>query len=259
MMKKEPTVRPQDYLIRLHAEGINYVGLRRRNNEDCMCINDYWVAPHEMNQNVVCSQDRRLTQALYGVFDGVGGDSHGEMASCTAARFFAENSERAIKASRDQAKMTEIFREANDQVCAQAMESGTTAAVLMIYRGTACVANVGDSGVYLIRDGKLESVFTAHSENIKGEKSHVITRCLGEVSEAEIYHPSLTAPIPLEHGDLFLLCSDGVTDMLDYAQIAAVCTSRMEESQMAAELINLAMDAGGRDNATAMLVRVLFE
>ena len=259
MMKKEPTVRPQDYPIRLHAECINYVGLRRRNNEDCMCINDYWVTPDEMNQNVVCSQERKLTQALYGVFDGVGGDSHGEMASCTAARFFAENIERIVKASRDQEKMTAIFREANEQVCEQAMGSGTTASVLMIHRGTACVANVGDSGVYLYRDGKLESVFTVHTENGKGEKSHVITRCLGEVNEAQIYYPSLTAPIPLEHGDLFLLCSDGVTDMLDHAQIAAVCAMQTEESQMAAELINLAMEAGGRDNATAMLIRVLFE
>lgn len=258
MMKKEPTVRPQNYPIRLRAACINYVGLCRRNNEDCMCINDYWVTPQEMNQNVVCSQDRRLTQAIYGVFDGVGGDSHGEMASCTAARFFAENSDRAISACRDREQMTEVFREANEQVCAQAMDSGTTAAVLMISRGTACVANVGDSGAYLYRDGKLESVFTVHTEKTGNERSHVITRCLGEVSEAELYQPSLTSPIPLEHGDLFLLCSDGITDMLSSEQIADVLDGELTENEMAAELINRAMDAGGRDNATAMLIRVLF-
>lgn len=259
-MKKEPTVRPEQKTIRLHAECINYVGLKRKNNEDCLCINEYWLQPEDMNKNVVCSQDVTLSQALYGVFDGVGGDPHGECASCAAACYFSENRNDILRDVNDREALIERFKEANEKVCRGGNGSGTTAVVLLVTHGQAHILNAGDSGAYLFRDGVLRPIFTKHTADLPDEapavRSHVITRYLGEVSEAQLYVPSIAEMIPLEHDDLFLLCSDGLTDMVNDIQIEAILQRNMDDRKKAETLVNRAMEGGGRDNTTVMLVRM---
>lgn len=263
-MKKEPTLRPEEKVIHLHAECINFVGLRRKNNEDCLCINEYWLEPGDMNKNLVCSQDVQQAQALYGVFDGVGGDPHGELASCGAARYFAENWREIAEAVADRHELIEHFKRANDAICQMSGDSGTTAVVLLIAHGRAHVLNTGDSRAYLFRDSVLRPISTEHvfagepdAEEAAG-RSHVITRYLGEESEAELYVPSIGEAIPLEHGDLFLLCSDGLSDMVSDIQIEAILQNGQDDKKRAEALVNKAMEAGGRDNTTVMLVRAQF-
>lgn len=257
-MEKEPTLRPVKEPLRLRAECTNYVGLKRKSNQDSLCMNDYWLAPEHMGDNVACTQELSLMVGVYGVFDGVGGDAHGDLAACAAARFFSRGGALLARAAESQEQANALFLEANGAVWAQGEGSGTTATLLTISHASAWVLNVGDSGAYLMRNGQLERLSTTH--RLDGPGSHVITRCLGQAGENASCSPSRSRRIPLIYDDLFLLCSDGLTDMVPEERIGDILSdSAMSDRQKADELVSQAMAAGGRDNTTVILLRVLPE
>lgn len=257
-MEQQRTLRPRQKILRLRAECINFVGLRRNNNEDSFCMNHYWLTPEQMNENVACSQEVKQLHGIYGVFDGVGGDPKGEKASCGAARFFSENSERVIRQCANATDMDDLFARANVAVRQESGGSATTAALLALANARAYAANAGDSSIFLFRRGLLETICKVHHPDGQSSTGHTITRYLGADCLEGRYHPHVATPIPLEHDDLFLLCSDGVTDMLSDARIcSALSREGLDDRARAELLIGQAMDAGGYDNATLMLVRVL--
>ena len=260
-MERQATLRPQQKILRLCAECINYVGLQRKNNEDSFCMNDYWLAPEQMNENVACSQEVLQLTGVYGVFDGVGGDPMGEMASCGAARYFSENSERVIRQCVNAMDMDDLFAWANEAVRQEGGGSATTATLLVLANARAYAANAGDSSIFLFRRGVLETLSEVHHpEDPSFAGGHAITRYLGADCLEGRYHPHVAQPVPLEHDDLFLLCSDGVTDLLTDARIYSILSREdLDDRARAEHLIGQAMDAGGHDNATLMLVRVLLD
>lgn len=259
-MDNQPTLRPQLKILRMRAECVNVIGLRRDSNEDAFCANDYWLVPDQMNENVACSQQRTALTGIYGVFDGVGSDPRGEEAACAAARFFSENRELVSRKCASEMDMDDLFARANEAVRQESDGSATTAALLVLVNARAYAANVGDSSIFLFRRGLLETVGATHHPADASAESHTITRYLGEDSLVGRYHPHVARPIPLEHDDLFLICSDGVTDMLTDAKIcAALSREELADCDKADLLIREAMDAGGRDNATVLLVRVALD
>ncbi len=199
---------------------------------------------------------------LFAVADGMGGARAGEVASSLAAT--------AVKAAEEgssgRERVAALIQEANRRIYQRSSEDadvagmGTTMTVALVEDSTVTFGHVGDSRAYILRDGSLEQLTDDHSlvaELVRGgklspeEAEHhpqrsVITRALGTDPDVDVD----TFIVDAESGDIFLLCSDGLTDMLGDAQIVEVLTGRKSLDDAAKELIKLANKAGGEDNIT---------
>ena len=222
---------------------LSHPGRKRRHNED-----SYVVQP-----------------PLFAVADGMGGAKAGELASGLAAAAVQEieNDESG------EARVAALIEEANRRVFTRASEDrdasgmGTTMTVALVEDDHVAIGHVGDSRAYLIRAGRLEQLTDDHSlvaELVRSGKlspeeaeSHpqrsVITRALGTEADVDVDTFSVEAAA----GDLFLLCSDGLTTMVDDQTILdAVERHRPNLRDAAKALINAANRGGGEDNITVV-------
>jgi protein phosphatase len=215
-------------------------------------------------------------RGLFVVADGMGGHAAGEVASLMAVQTVMK--EVADLKDIDEAgnagnKLAEALRAANrnihDRMLAESDKQGmgTTASVLVIDQNRYLIGQVGDSRVYLLRDGALQQVTKDHSyvqeqvdagfltpEQAKYHPySNVITRCVGasENVEPDVYRGDVKV------GDVFLVCSDGLTGMVDDRRIHTLLMSRAEPDRKVHSLISEANGRGGLDNITAIVVHVL--
>jgi PPM family protein phosphatase len=228
--------------------GLSHRGRRRRHNEDA-----YVVQP-----------------PLFAVADGMGGAKAGEVASALAADAVQESGN---DGESGEARVAALIEEANRRVFRRASEDreasgmGTTMTVALVEGDEVAIGHVGDSRAYLIRDGRLEQLTDDHSlvaELVRSGKltpeeaeTHpqrsVITRALGTEADVDVDTFSVrSAP-----GDLFLLCSDGLTSMVDDETILdAVERNRADLEEAAKALINAANRGGGEDNITVVFFEV---
>jgi protein phosphatase len=248
------------------AYGQTDVGLRRPHNEDSILL----LPEH----------------GLFAVADGMGGHAAGEVASRAAVTAFGDFFQ---VASRDRDftwpfgfDERSCFEEnlvvaaaqmANRKVCEIALENpecmgmGTTLAALLAYDRHVVIAHVGDSRVYRLRKEALELLTSDHSwvneqiqRNVLTEeeaRSHrwrnVITRALGNRPDIDIDRRVLDA----QEGDLFVLCTDGLTAMLEDPTIAEILLRDGHDLSVACQsLIDQANQAGGLDNISIILARI---
>lgn len=264
-MSEITTLRPDRRSTLVQAVMINYVGYNRMNNEDNCCINDFTIPLEQMNGNVSCATTERGQSHLFGVFDGVGGDARGEEASCRAARFFADHREKVTGDCAHPERMAVWFREAHQAVREAAGDSGTTATLLCLRGATARLANVGDSRAYFLHEGLLEQISREHTWAAEmggapdGPGAHAILRYLGGSDEAQgVHEPYCSPAIPLENGDIFLLCSDGLTDMVPDEELHRILLDAPGLQEGASALVHAALEGGGMDNITVLLLRISF-
>ncbi len=225
-----------------------HAGLRREHNEDT-----YWA-------------DAEL--GLFLVADGMGGHEHGELASAIAR-------DAVVTAIRAGKGLNEATLRANDEILASPHEAastlpmGTTLAALRLGAGYAFeIAWIGDSRIYLWSDGGLKQLsrddsvvqalvdqgtITADEARTHPERNR-ITQALGVTPPEALEIRSLEGRC--SPGMQFLLCSDGLTEELDDASIAAVLArTDLAAQECVDHLLLAALDVGGRDNITVVLVR----
>lgn len=247
--------------MKLNTHGMTDVGKKRTRNEDCFLVND--------------------DLSLYVVADGMGGHCGGEFASRLAVSTIDEviqslntdpeatiisgvNSEEADHGDRLRYAIEVASQKIYDQGLydQQLKGMGTTTAALMVSGVKASIANVGDSRVYLIREGKISQVTRDHSlisEQVRAgllsegdAKKHklknIITRSVGyqEAVEIDIFK------IDLSDRDRLVLCSDGLTNMLDDDTICRTAQNG-DIKDACRKLVNLANERGGEDNITVIL------
>jgi protein phosphatase len=219
---------------------------------------------------------------LYMVLDGIGGHLAGEVASKLGLNTIKENVIRSIKdkpladnqnLSREVQILNESLLLAN-QIIYEAANSqpeyfgmGTTVASLLLGRENIAIAHVGDSRIYLIRENSIERLTEDHSlvmeqlkrgiisakEAEKSEMKNIITRALGA---EELLTPTIDELMPFNN-DLFLICSDGLTDLVtDDELLEIILKSRHLFDQAVQNLIDKANEKGGKDNITAILVNI---
>lgn len=256
--------------MKIQASVICHVGRVRSNNED-----NYYLQG-EIRQDV----DQLNTRAqfvgtdactLFAVADGMGGEAQGEFASLTAVK-----SLRACAMEQVCVTATRSINRANALICREmdriGRRMGTTLAALYIDAGKAVACNVGDSRVYLLRDGSLTQLSTDHSqvqqmidlgilspEDARTHPNrHMLTQHLGIREEEMILQPAFSEELELKSGDIFLLCSDGLTDMVDDDAIQTALSSGTPEYQVQT-LVEQALAAGGRDNVTVLVATVYTE
>jgi protein phosphatase len=219
--------------------------------------------------------DADAERGLFIVADGMGGHAAGEVASemavQTVARELAEI--RDLAGPAPLVKMAEALKESNRVIYertiveADKQGMGTTASCILMGTGRWIIGHIGDSRVYLLRDGVFRQVTKDHSyvqEQVDAgfltpeqaryhPYSNVITRCVGANAavEADVLQGEL------QNGDLFLVCSDGLTGMVEDPQLRKILETRGTPGRMVDAMITEANRRGGLDNITAIVVQVV--
>ncbi len=206
---------------------------------------------------------------LFVVADGMGGAQAGEVASQVAAQTFAEG---LPDGSEPEAALAGLAQEANRRIHelshANAEHAGMGTTLTAIYVGEleVAIAHVGDSRAYCMRNGELRRLTDDHSlvdelmrqgrltpeEAVEHPQRSVITRALGIEGTVDVDTRSLRGLA----GDVYLICSDGLTTMIGEDQIAEVLRTTPRLRDAGETLIALANQAGGRDNITVILLRL---
>lgn len=253
--------------MQIQSQGATHIG-RRQNNEDSLAVND--------------------DLGLYLVADGMGGYEGGEVAS----RIVAETVEQFFAAYQGDRELTWPFaldksldmdsnlikaavHLAHKRVLARRhgplAQMGSTVALLALRQDKAIIGHVGDSRVYRLRRGLLEQLTRDHSllEELRGKPdhpfgpeaqrrfAHVITRALGipPSRQTHLPEPDLRQE-PLEEGDIFLLCTDGLLEAVSEEQMTQAL-ARHTPARAAQWLVQAAYENGGKDNITVVVLEYL--
>ena len=216
---------------------------------------------------------------LFVLCDGMGGHQSGDVASQTAAESIRTYLRMQSTLDLDAGKAERILKNAvsyaNNVVYTRATESedlagmGTTADVCLLDFDTLYIAHVGDSRVYLLREGKLEKLTRDHSlveellesgaitaaEAEKHPHKNVITRAIG--TNRSVVPDFIEKK--LEKGDILLLCSDGLSNMLADTEIKNILISSENLDEVSQNLIDRANQNGGKDNITAIVMKKLLK
>jgi serine/threonine protein phosphatase PrpC len=207
---------------------------------------------------------------LFVVADGMGGAQAGEVASKAAVDTFAGGLPDGEGSPEE--RLAGLVTRANAQIHALAQSDeqwagmGTTLTAAYLDDEDLAVAHVGDSRLYLLRDGALQQLTDDHSlvgelvrrgqltpeEAEEHPQRSIITRALGPEGEVAVDHHTW----PVRDGDLYLLCSDGLTGMVSDAAVTEILTGAENLTVAAQRLIDAANAAGGRDNITVVLLAV---
>ena len=252
--------------VELHHGAASDVGLVREVNEDA-----FLVAP-----------------PVFVVADGMGGHDRGDVASRFVVEAFAALAEQGYDPARGPEAVTAALQASQERIArydeaqraagAEDFSAGTTAVVALVIEQSGptpgspqepmwLLANLGDSRIYRFVDSVLEQVSVDHSvvqelvdagtitpaDAAVHPQRHVITRALGGAGSiaADFY------VLPLAGAERLLLCSDGVSEMIDDAHIAHILADTSDPRDAADRLVAAAVAAGGRDNATALVVDVV--
>src|SRR4051812_47904073 len=214
-------------------------------------------------------------RGLFIVADGMGGHAAGEVASEMAVQIVLRElmEIRDLETNGVDKRLTEALKTANRAIHERTLIEvdkqgmGTTVSVLIISGRRYLIGQVGDSRVYLLRDGALTQVTKDHSyvqEQVDAgfltpeqaryhPYSNVITRCVGASPDVEpdVYRGEV------KPGDLFLVASDGLTGMVDDRRLGQLLGSRAEPARKVHALISEANGRGGLDNITAIIVEIM--
>ena len=247
-------------MSRIVLTAASRVGCVRSNNEDMVLAYDKLVRSDAYRTEFMTENTERFVIALA---DGMGGHRAGEVASeqtLNSLKFFIHDIPRGMETGEFEETMIEWLDFINDSINRQGhsdptlLEMGTTLVGVIYYGKKFFWMNCGDSRLYRLRDSKLQQMTTDHSlSNVKGEKKHsnIITNCIGagcKNSYLDLYE--FTADF--QSGDTYMLCSDGLNDMVAFEDIEQL----MNEGCSANRLCEAAIEAGGFDNVSVCVFHV---
>ena len=256
----------------IEAAVCSNVGKIRKTNEDNFYLHGQYMDEAQRDQGAFLQSDSSDQTQIYAVCDGIGGEEAGEDASLAAVKFLKEYE--SAKSAADSGNIKKGLQEASDRIEKEARKknarSGTTIAMLLIHQNTVRTAHLGDSRVYLWEKGQLRQITKDHSEvqymydmgMIKKEdmksypRRHVITKYLGMSHEEALLSPSISSAELLHPGAWYLICSDGLTDMVDDAAISRILSDAENPSSAVRALVQAALEKGGVDNVTVLCAAV---
>jgi len=247
-------------MIELEISAASRVGCVRHNNEDMILVGDQFIRNDEFHTHICLSKSDRFMLA---VADGMGGHRRGEVASSETLHnlqfFFGD-----IPAGLDAGGFNEMILEwlesinyiidSKGKVDAAYKGMGTTLVALAYYDGEFYSLNCGDSRLYRFRDNQLTQLTTDHSlSSLIGSEEHtsIITNCIGGGCTSS-YVDLVQMTQDIKVNDMFLLCSDGLTDMMSDHRLGQL----LSEGADANRLCDTAIEYGGYDNVSSCLITV---
>ena len=241
-----------------------HMGKVRKNNEDNFYFGGKCLeSDNEGLKNPACLEESVRRGLSYAVFDGMGGENFGEIAAYTAARKMQQIERTLADFFIPERKyLTRLVMQLNDAVVQAKKEMhtdrmGTTMVSLYFSGRYVYVCNIGDSRAYRLRNGEFMQISQDHVEQNPGRirKKAPLTQHLGIDPEDMIIEPYIAKGI-LRSGDIYLLCSDGLTDMLSNLEISCLLHDYPDVDECVSQLIQAALDKGGRDNITVIVCKI---
>ncbi|MGA1869384.1 MAG: Stp1/IreP family PP2C-type Ser/Thr phosphatase [bacterium] len=245
------------FRVKCTASGLTDIGKYRSNNEDAYCI----------------LNNKRSVTHLYAVADGMGGHAAGEVASSITIKdiegFFTSIGNVSVSVDSVENVINQINKHIYDTASTnpEFLGMGNTLSLLVIKNHKFVIGHVGDSRIYRVRGKSLEQLTIDQTEvqamidagQISKEAArHHPFRNL--IRQAMGVQPILDEIFLLEgevlKKDQYLLCSDGLTDMLEDGEIKKILQKSESTDDAVTTLVNKALEAGGRDNVTAIVVRI---
>jgi len=234
-----------------------------------LTVDDYYTGTDTGRQRRANEDSLFARTPLFVVADGMGGAQAGEVASRIAVEAFQPG---ITDTGHPEHELAELARSANDRIHslshsnAEQAGMGTTLTALYVGEQEVSIAHVGDSRAYCLREGKLLRLTDDHTlvdelmrqgrltpeEAVEHPQRSVITRALGPEGAVDVDTRSFQA----RAGDVYLLCSDGLTTMVSEKDIATALNTHSALHDAGEALIRAANDAGGRDNVTVVLLRL---
>jgi protein phosphatase len=275
---------PAPVNVQAELAALSHQGKIRTNNEDHFLVTRFQRVLETMMTNLPAGViPTRFEEAGYGmlVADGMGGQAAGEVASQlaiqTLVNLFLQTPYWIMRPSEPDIeqilhRMEERFRIVDATVREQAQSDpsllgmGTTMTMAINLGVTLVLGHIGDSRVYLFRDGECHQVTRDHTlaqgllelgmikpDEVAGHRlKHSLTRAIGgssNIADAEVQH------LTLADGDRVLLCTDGLTDMVKPADIANILRDSKSSEDACRMLVDAALENGGRDNVTVVTAR----
>ncbi len=252
----------------LNFSAYSTVGFVRSNNEDNLYCDGTYM---NIAQDKFSLENNAETPCIFAVCDGMGGEAQGEIASLTAVRTLHEHAEE-IKSGKIDEAVQSFISDANERLCKIMREAkvrtGTTLALVVISGNLVHAYNIGDSRIHKLQNGKFSCISEDHTiaaqkiklglltpEQAMHDKSrHVLTRCLGVFDEEMILTPYISPEFRANQDCRLLLCSDGITDMMPDEKIKNIMLTCKNSSSAVHELVKSALQNGGRDNITCIII-----
>lgn len=253
---------------KIFASVSSNVGNNREKNQDNFCLNGKTMS--EEKHKHICYSDT-FDGGVFVVADGMGGQSLGEYASLVAVEAVREDIENGTKLDNITA-VERCIDKANTRICKRMVETkeriGTTIAIVTVYSGNVNIYNVGDSRCFLYRDGALIQLSKDHTvvanlvemnilteEQAKTDKRrHQLSQHLGMFPEDITISVYQGQSFELAPDDVIIICSDGITDVLENDDIVKIIKSNDRVQRLSDELVFRAMEYGSKDNVTAMVI-----
>ena len=249
----------------IHAAIRCHIGRRRQNNEENFCFAGLFMTKEEADRGYASSGEfLSSVRPVFAVCDGMGGEENGERAAFLAASALKNANGKSVS------DWEQLFEEISQSIFNDLPDAvqGCTAALIACEKNFFRCINVGDSRIYLFRHGRLNQVSQDHSpvydlflsgaitkeEARLHPRAYIISRYLG-MDYSQMPRPFITQSLISVHkDDTFLICSDGLSDMLSDKEIS-LCLKNSESPDHAAQLLlEKALSSGGRDNITIIVL-----
>ncbi len=232
------------------------IGKCRKTNQDNFFCNGEMMDYKNEGTGKICSGNAFCEEEpVFCVFDGMGGEECGEMAAYLAAEEmknsdFSDGMENGFRS---------FCRNANLKICQKTEEleitsMGTTAAIIRFAKEESGLCNIGDSKIFLLSDGELSQISFDHVGISAFGKKPPLLQNLG-IPESEMQIDPYIAIGNYQDGDIYLLCSDGLTDMVTTDRIKQILLENPGKTA-AQMLLDEALENGGKDNITFILLYI---
>lgn len=236
---------------------INLKGGVRKTNQDNFFVQNRYRKSNEPDIDLIYSGEfSSIDNEIIAVYDGMGGEACGEIASLIAA----SETPRYLNLSEEN-YLLGLCKYLNQKVCDFAKMNnvssmGSTAAVMRFEKDKIFICNLGDSRIYRIREDGIKQISKDHILTDFCGKKPPITQFLGIPETDMLIEPYLAAGEYID-GDKYLLCSDGLTDMVHEEDIFSIVSKNSTNVEAATkELVSKALQNGGVDNITAILCEI---
>lgn len=249
---------------------VTHAGRVRKENEDNYSLNGRHTYDGGLKKGSAYVQ--KMTEPFHlAVCDGMGGESYGDVASGIAVEAIAGGAAAVYESGEDFSfAISSCLDSANTKICREITERGarmgTTLASIYTVKGKVYCASIGDTRIYHFSNGILEqaSFDHTHAQGIVDAgavpmsdigtipDAKRLTKHLGVFPEEATLQPSISVIDDVENGDVILLCSDGLTDMLSDAEISDIISSGETPQDVSGKLIRKALEKGGKDNVTVV-------
>ena len=249
-------------MLKICAACAFHRGYKKANNEDNFLFDNKILRDSTIKAG---SYQKTVSKngICFAVFDGMGGLPAGEQASKIAAETLLDQlCGNKLEKKPDEKWLSRVLHAINAAVACYAQkigcQIGTTAAILLFYESSIIVGNIGDSRVYRYENDKLEQLSQDHSDRaliqelgIKGRKPSLL-QFVGKRKDEQPLLPALSS-FPYTNQGRYLVCSDGLTDMLSDKEIEQTCRTYAVPLACAQALVQDALKKGGEDNITVIV------